>query len=92
MNSVAINSIEADRQRLLGQLDEAKASLRAALHSHGFDNTARAHLERAVAHIAEAYIGINENHSVRSVDQLVSTLNRFEQVMDTIKQRRSQHI
>ena len=56
-------------------------------------HTARAHLERAMAHIQEAYIAINESKPVRTVPQLVDDLNRIQQVMDDVQQRgKSQRI
>ena len=51
MNTGEIQAIEARRQALLGQLTAAEAAVRAGLHAHGFGDTARAHLERAMAHI-----------------------------------------
>ena len=52
----------------------------------------RSHLERARAHINEAYIAINENIAVRTVPQLVDDLNRIQQVMDDVQRRKSQRI
>ena len=63
MNSDDLKAIENQRQALLGQLTAAEAALRAGLHTHGFGSTARAHMERAMAHIQEAYIAINEMQS-----------------------------
>ena len=87
MNTGEIQAIEARRQALLGQLRTAEAAVRAGLHAHGFGDTARAHLERALAHISEAYIAINENTAVRTVPQLVDDLNRIQQVMDDVQRR-----
>ena len=77
-----LQAIEAKRQALLGQLRTAEAAVRAGLHAHGFGEMARAHLERAMAHIQEAYIAINESKPVRTVPQLVDDLNRIQQVMN----------
>ena len=84
--------IEAKRQALLGQLRTAEAAVRAGLHVHGFGDTARAHLERAMAHINEAYIAIHETKSVRTVPQLVDDLNRIQQLMDDVQRRRAKPI
>lgn len=92
MNTGEIQAIEARRQALLGQLRTAEAFVRAGLHAHGFGETARAHLERAMAHIQEAYIAINETKAVRTVPQLVEDLNRIQQVMDEVRQRKSKPI
>ena len=87
-----LQAIEAKRQALLGQLRTAEAAVRAGLHAHGFGETARAHLERAMAHINEAYIAINETKPVRTVPQLVADLNRIQQVMEEVRQRKSKPI
>ena len=93
MNPSDIQAIESQRQALLGQLTAAEAALRAGLHhTRGFGSTAREHLERAMAHVQEAYIAINEGKSVRSVPQLVDDLNRIQQMMSDAQQRKSQHI
>jgi hypothetical protein len=87
-----LQAIEARHQALLGQLRTAEAAVRAGLLAHGFGDTTRAHLERARAHINEAYIAINENIAVRSVQQLVDELNRIQQVMDDVQRRKSKPI
>jgi hypothetical protein len=93
MNSGDLQTIESQRQALLGQLTAAETALRAGLNNtRGFGDTARAHLERARAHIQEAYIAINEARSVRTVQQLVDDLNRVQQVMDDVQRRKSQRI
>lgn len=92
MNPGEIQAIEAQRQALLGQLRTAEASVRTGLHVQGFGSAARAHLERAMAHIQEAYIAINEAKGVRSVPQLVDDLVRIEQVIDRTKHQHSHRI
>ncbi len=93
MNADDLKAIENQRQALLGQLTAAETALRAGLHNtRGFGETARAHMERAMAHIHEAYIAINESKSVRSVPQLVDDLNRIQQVMDAATRGKSQRI
>ena len=91
MNSSELQAIEAKRQALLGQIRTAEAAVRAGFTAHGFGNTAREHLQRAMAHIQEAYIAINESKPVRTVPQLVDDLNRIQQVMDDHRQRHYQH-
>ena len=92
MNLDDLNAMEARRQALLGQLRAAESALRNGLHTHGLAGNARAHLERALAHLCEAYIAINESRSVRSVHQLVDDLTRIQQVMDDTKRGKSQRI
>jgi len=92
MNSGELQAIESQRQALLGQLTAAEAALGTGLHTHGFGSTAREHMERARAHIQEAYIAINETKSVRSVQQLVNDLNRIQQVMEDARRGQSQRI
>jgi hypothetical protein len=93
MNPGELQAIESQRQALLGQLTAAETALRAGLNNtRGFGDTARAHMERARAHICEAYIAINESKSVRTVQQLVDDLSRVQQVMDDVQRRKSQRI
>jgi hypothetical protein len=92
MNADDIKMVEAKRQELLGQLQTAESTLRAGLHTQGFGSTARAHMERALAHICEAYVAINEARQVRTVQQLVEDLNRIQQVMDDATRGKSQRI
>ena len=66
----ALNQLELRRRTLLGQLQTADVNLRAGLHQHGMDALVRAHLERALAHIREAYIAVNEQTKVRTVQEL----------------------
>ena len=82
MNPDELKMVEAKRQALLGQLKAAESALRSGLHAHGFGSIARAHLERALAHIQEAYVAINEINRARTVQQLVDDLVRIQQVMD----------
>jgi len=90
MNS-DLQAIEVQRQALLGQLTAAETALRAALHTRGFGETARDHLERARVHLAEAYIAINESKAIRTVPQLVADLTRVQQVLEDMQRRQSQH-
>jgi hypothetical protein len=92
MNSDDLKAIENQRQALLGQLNAAEAALRTGLHTHGFGCAAPAHMERALAHIREAYVAINEINRARTVEQLVNDLIRVQQVMDAAKQGKSQRI
>ena len=92
MNPGELQAIESQRQALLGQLTAAETALRSGLPTRGFGETARAHMERARAHICEAYIAINESKSVRTVQQLVDALNRIQQMMDHVQRRKSQRI
>jgi hypothetical protein len=92
MNSEDHKMAEVRRQALLGQLKSAASALRAGLHTHGFGSTARAHSERAMAHICEAYVAVNEINRARTVQQLVDDLVRIQQVMDDTQRGKSQRI
>jgi len=86
-----IKVVEARRQELLGQLNSAESALRAGLHAHGLCQIARAHLERAMAHLCEAYIAINEINRARTVQRLVDDLVRVEQVVEEAQRRQVLH-
>ena len=92
MNSEDLKAIENQRQALLGQLTAAEAALQTGLQTQGFGSNARAHMERALAHIQEASIAINEINRARTVGQLVNDLIRTQQLMDRATHGKSQHI
>ena len=92
MNSGDLKAIENQRQALLGQLTAAEAALHTGLQTQGFGSNARAHMERALAHIQEASIAINEINRARTVGQLVNDLIRAQQLMDRATHGKSQHI
>jgi hypothetical protein len=92
MNSEDLKAIENQRQALLGQLTAAEAALHTGLQTQGFGSNARAHMERALAHIQEASIAINEINRARTVGQLVNDLIRVQQVMDRATHGKSQHL
>ena len=92
MDSDDLKTVETQRQALLGQLTVAESALRVGLHTHGFGSTARAHMERALAHIQEAYVAINEINRARTVQQLVNDLIRVQQMMDDATRGKSQHV
>jgi hypothetical protein len=85
MNAGALNPLELLRQVLLGQLQTAEVNLRAGLRQHSLDAIVRAHLERAVAHICEAYIAVNEQAKIRSVQELADQLARIEQTQADLR-------
>jgi hypothetical protein len=91
MNADDVKAMEVRRQELLVQIKRAEAALRNGLHVQGFGEAARAHLERALAHVNEAYISVNETTQIRSVNQLVDDLNRIQQVVDNARRGQSQH-
>jgi len=80
MNAGALNRLERLRRTLLGQLQTADVNLRTGLHQHGMDAIVRAHLERALAHIREAYIAVNEQAKIRTVQELADQFSRIEQI------------
>jgi len=89
MNAGALNHLELRRQALLGQLQTADVNLRSGLHQHGMDALVRAHLERALAHIREAYIAVNEQAKVRTVQELADQLARIEQMQADLRARQT---
>ena len=85
MNAGALNRLELLRRTLLGQLQTADVNLRSGLHQHGMDAIVRAHLERALAHIREAYIAVNEQNKIRTVQELADQLVRVEQMQADLR-------
>ena len=85
MNPGAPDLLELRRRALLGQIQTADVNLRAGLHQHGIEAIVRAHLERALAHIREAYIAVNEQTRVRPVQELADQLTRVEQMQADLR-------
>ena len=73
--------------RILQQLNEAENALRESLHRHDLDKTARAHMERALSHIREAYIATNEVGKARDVQQVVHDCEVFNRLWEKIRHR-----
>ena len=72
---------------ILEQLNDAESALRENLHRHDFDPTARAHMERALSHVHEAYIATNEIGKARTVQQLVGDLEKVEHLLKKLQER-----
>jgi hypothetical protein len=89
MNAGALNHLELRRQALLSQIQTADVNLRSGLHQHGMDALIRAHLERALAHIREAYIAVNEQAKVRTVQELADQLARVEQIQADLRAKQT---
>ena len=93
MSADEFKAIESQRQALLGQINAAESALRTGLHTDGFGSIARAHMERALAHVREAYVAINEaTKNVRTVHQLVDDLNRIQHAMDEFQRQQPKSI
>ena len=87
MNADELNAAENDRQTMLGQLQAAEAALRSNLHHNRVDVAARAHMERALAHVREACVAIREVGRARTVDQLVIELQHVEHLYNRLRQQ-----
>ncbi|MBK8001688.1 MAG: hypothetical protein IPK15_24030 [Verrucomicrobia bacterium] len=72
-------------RHILAQLNDAESALRENLHRHDLDATARTHMERAVAHVREAYIATNEIGKARTVQRLVSDLEKVDLLFTKIR-------
>jgi hypothetical protein len=74
---------------ILAQLNDAESALRENLHRHDLDPTARAHMERALSHVREAYVATNEVGKARTVQQLVGDLDKFDRLLEKVRHRES---
>jgi hypothetical protein len=72
---------------ILEQLNDAESALRENLHRHDLDPTARAHMERALSHVHEAYIATNKIGKARTVQQLVGDLEKVDRLLEKVRQR-----
>jgi Zn-dependent oligopeptidase len=73
--------MQSEREALVGQLRTAETTLRGRLYQDQIDPVARAHMERALAHVREACAAIRDTGSARTVDQLVSELQHAQQLL-----------
>jgi hypothetical protein len=89
MNPAEASTLDSHRYVLLARLQAADSSLRASLHQHGTEALVRAHLERALAHIREAHIAVNEQAKIRSVQELADQLTRTEQMREDLRVQQS---
>ena len=85
MNPGEASTLDLRRDVLLARLQAADTALRASLHQHGTDALVRAHLERALAHIREAHIAVNEQTKIRTVQELADQLTRIEQMREDLR-------
>lgn len=76
-------------RHILAQLNDAESALRENLHRHDLDATARAHMERAVAHVREAYIATNDISKARTVQKLVQDCEAFDRLLVKVRDRQS---
>jgi hypothetical protein len=86
MTPAEASNREAQRQVLLGQLSAAEAALRANLDLDCASVTARAHMQRALAHMQEAAVAVSGVGRARTVWQLVEDLTRFKRNLDQLQQ------
>jgi hypothetical protein len=81
--SVPVPNLSPEQQQsLLNLLRLAEKPLKMGLHRHGLPHSARVHLERAFAHLNEAFVAVNEPGRERTVEQLqneISFVDRFRE-------------
>ena len=75
-------------RHILEQLDTADQALRENLHRHDLDPTAREHMERALSHVREACIATHEIGKARSVQRLVSDVEKVEHFLSKVRKQR----
>jgi hypothetical protein len=85
MNSGEANTLDMRRLALLARFQAIDMTLRTCLHKGGMNAIVRAHLERAIAHIREAHIAVNENIEVRTVQELASQLARIDEMREDLR-------
>jgi hypothetical protein len=92
MNAETTTSLtirERERRQQLDNLNIAERVLRANLHMHGLDDTAREHMERALNHVREGYIAVNEPGRARNVGKLVEDFSKVDRLMEKLTNGRT---
>ena len=74
-------------RHILEQLNTADQALQENLHRHDLDPTAREHMERALLHVREAYIATNEIGKARSVQRLVSDVEKVGHLLSKLRKQ-----
>lgn len=74
-------------RHIIEQLDTADQALRENLHRHDLDPTAREHMERALSHVREACIATNEIGKARSVQRLVSDVEKVDHLLAKVRKK-----
>ena len=75
---------EREHRLQLDNLNTAQRALRRILHLHGVDTVARQHIDRALNHVREACIAVNEPGHARNVPKLVEDLAKVERLMEKL--------
>ena len=68
-------------RQLLKNLDTAEVVLCQNLHTHCLDETAQQHMERAISHVREAHIAVNEPDRARSVATFLADMASGERLI-----------
>ena len=89
INSAQNHRLDAARQDLRGRLQAAETELRASLPTPGIDPIARAHLDRALAHVREAGIAIHEGARIRTVQKLAEELAQVDRMRATLRAQKT---
>lgn len=87
MNTGEVNLLELRRNALLIQLQRADASLRASIHQSWLDALVRDHLVRALAHLCEATLAIEQRTKIRPVQELAEQLARIDNMRADLQAR-----
>ncbi len=77
-----------NKQAILSKLNLAESALQSNLHRHDLDPTARDHMQRAISHVCEAYVAINECGRARTIDQLLEDLRQADQIIQRVRKLR----
>jgi hypothetical protein len=87
MNTSEAHLLELRRNALLTELRQADVRLRTCIHQLEVVALRHAHLERALAHLREAGIAVDEQTKIRSVQELADHLARIEQIQSDLRTR-----
>ncbi len=85
MNAGALNQLECGGGRCSASFKPPMSICAPDCTSTAWTPSSRAHLERALAHIREASIAVNEQTKVRTVQELADQLTRIEQMQADLR-------
>lgn len=85
MTASESNTTDLNRHAFIARLQTADTALRAGMEQPCVERLARAHVERALAHIREAETALHNLARARTVTDLAEQLARIEEMREDLR-------
>ena len=87
MTTAESNTTDLNKHAFLARLQTADTALRAGMGQPDIERLARAHLERALAHIREAETALHNLARARTVTDLAEQLARIDEMRAELREQ-----